>query len=224
MEQRQPDRRSATVALLGTGRMGRPVARRLLAAGFNVRVWNRTVARAAPLVLDGAYVAPFPARAAEGADVLLTLLPEAALHAATTGGQGALATLPFGAVWLQMGDIGIDQSARLRQRALGHRVRFVDAPFTGSEVAAGDGDLLVMASGSQSARIAAEPVLAALARQTLWVDHAGGGPRLKHALGAWVASLEEGSVERVALSAALGSRGSFPGAAAPRQEAAIDGK
>src|SRR3954463_13276349 len=94
-----------TVAVLGTGRIGRPVAARLLAAGFAVRVWNRTVSRAAPLVLDGAYVAAFPARAAEGADVLITLLPEAALQAATSGRQGALASLPFGSVWLQMGDI-----------------------------------------------------------------------------------------------------------------------
>src|SRR3954469_14424357 len=130
MDPRQPDARSATVALLGTGRIGRPVAERLLAAGFRVRVWNRSVARAAPLVLDGAYVAPFPARAAEGADVLLTLLPDSsALMAATRGPQGALAALPFGAVWIQMGDLGIQESARLRQLALGYRARYVDAPF-----------------------------------------------------------------------------------------------
>src|SRR3954463_16721887 len=105
-----------TVAVLGTGRIGRPVAARLLAAGFNVRVWNRTVARAAPLVLDGASVAPFPARAADGADVLITLLTDpAALREAA---HGALPALRFGAVWLQMGDVGIDQSARLRQLAL----------------------------------------------------------------------------------------------------------
>src|SRR3954469_16428771 len=102
MDPRQPDARSATVALLGTGRIGLPIARRLLAAGFQVRVWNRTVARAAPLVLDGAYVAPFPARAAQGADVLLTLLPDAeSLRGATAGTHGALASLRFGAVWLQ---------------------------------------------------------------------------------------------------------------------------
>jgi 3-hydroxyisobutyrate dehydrogenase len=224
MHQRQPEERSATVALLGTGRVGLPVARRLLAAGFNVRVWNRTVARAAPLVLEGAYVAPFPARAAEGADLLLTFLPDAALHAATSGLQGALASLPFGAVWLQMGDIGVEQSARLRQRALGYRVRLVDAPFTGSEEEARTGDLMVMASGSQSARSTAGPVLDAIARQTLWVDHPGGGPWLKHALRQWVGLLAEGSAERVALSAALDPRGPFPAVPASREEAAIDEK
>src|SRR3954447_25456252 len=115
MDGPQPHGRRPTVALLGTGRIGRPMARRLLAAGFDVRVWNRTVARAAPLVLDGARVAPFPARAADGADVLLTLLTDPrALHEAA---RGALPSLRFGAVWLQMGDIGTDQSARLRQLA-----------------------------------------------------------------------------------------------------------
>lgn len=203
-DEQQPKGRKTTVALLGAGRIGRPVARRLLAAGFGVRVWDRTAAQAAPLLLDGAYVAPFPARAAEGADLLLTLLPDAAdLRLATRGSLGALVSLPFGAVWLQMGDIGIDHSARLRQRTLG-RVRFVDAPFTGSEQAACDGELMVLASGSESARAAAEPVLDAIAQQTLWVDHAGGGSWLKHALGAWVSSLAEGSIERAALSAALG--------------------
>src|SRR4051812_44236345 len=166
MDERQSTGRGATVAVLGTGRVGRPVAQRLLAAGFRVRVWNRSVARAAPLVLDGAYVAPFPARAAEGADVLLTLLtdPEALREAA----RDALRSLRFGAVWLQMGDVGVDQSARLGQLALGHRVRFVDAPFTGSEEAARDGDLVVLASGSGSARTSAQPVLDAIARRTLW--------------------------------------------------------
>jgi 3-hydroxyisobutyrate dehydrogenase len=205
MDPRQPNERSVTVALLGTGRIGRPVARRLLAAGFNVRVWNRTVARAAPLVLDGAYVAPFPARAAEGADLLLTFLPDArSLLSAVRGSQGALASLPFGAVWLQMADIGVAESRSLRQLALGHRVRFVDAPFVGSEGAAAEGRLLVLASGSESARIAAEPVLDAVARETLWVNHDGGGSLLKHALGVWAGSAADGSVERAALDAALG--------------------
>jgi 3-hydroxyisobutyrate dehydrogenase len=213
MHERQPEPRRATVALLGTGRIGRPVAERLLAAGFAVRVWNRTVARAAPLVLGGAYVAPFPARAAEGADVLLTLMPDAdALLAATRGPQGALASLPFGALWLQMGDIGIDQSARLRQMALGHSARYVDAPFLGSPAEARDGRLMVLASGAGSARASAAPVLDAIARQTLWVGRSGGGPWVKHALVAWAGSLPEGSAEQAALNSALGLGRALPSA------------
>src|SRR4051794_35408262 len=193
--------REVTVALLGTGRVGRPVAERLLAAGYDLRVWNRTAARAAPLVLAGARVAPFPARAAEGADVLITLLPHAqALMTCMRGTQGALASLPFGATWIQMGDMGIAESVRLRQLALGHRVRYVDAPFVGAAAAAAAGRLMVMASGSGSARLAATPVLDAIASQTLWVDHPGGGALLKQALGAWAGSVAEGSAEQAVLS------------------------
>jgi 3-hydroxyisobutyrate dehydrogenase len=205
MRQAETKTPRATVALLGTGRIGRPVARRLLNAGFAVRVWNRTAARAAPLLLEGAHVTPYPARAAEGADVLLTLLPDTpALLTSVRGKQGALASLPFGAVWLQMADLAIPDSIRLRQLALGHRVRYVDAPFVGSEAAAGDGRLMVMASGSGSVRLAAAPVLDAIARQTLWVDHPGGGSLLKQALGAWAGSVMDGSAEQDVLGAALG--------------------
>jgi 3-hydroxyisobutyrate dehydrogenase len=213
MGQRQPEPGRATVALLGTGRIGRPVAQRLLAAGFGVRAWNRNVAHAAPLVLDGAYVAPFPARAAEGADVLLTLLPDlTALMAATRGPQGALAALPFGALWIQMGDLGVQESARLRQLALCYRARYVDAPFMGSPADAREGRLTVLASGAGSARAGAAPVLDALAQRTLWLDRSGGGPWLKHALRTWAGSLPPGSVEQVAISAALGLDRALPSA------------
>ena len=213
MDERHREPRGATVALLGTGRVGRPIAERLLAAGFRVRVWNRSVARAAPLVLAGAYVAPFPARAAEGADVLITLLPDAnAVLTATRGRQGALAALPFGAVWLQMGDVGIEESARLRQVALGHRARYVDAPFLGSPAEARDGRLMVLASGAGSARASAEPVFDAIAQRTLWVNNSGGGPWLKHALHTWAGSLPEGSTEQVAFHSALGLDRALPSA------------
>ncbi|MDQ1625137.1 MAG: 3-hydroxyisobutyrate dehydrogenase, partial [Actinomycetota bacterium] len=63
-----------TVALLGTGTMGLPMARNLSAAGFVVRAWNRTRGRAEPLGTDGATVHDSPGEAAQGADVLLTML------------------------------------------------------------------------------------------------------------------------------------------------------
>jgi 3-hydroxyisobutyrate dehydrogenase-like beta-hydroxyacid dehydrogenase len=72
-----PQSSNATaVAVLGTGSMGAPIARNLLAAGFPVSVWNRTAARAAPLVDDGARLAPSPADAAKNADVVLTMLAD----------------------------------------------------------------------------------------------------------------------------------------------------
>src|SRR4051794_13432815 len=196
--------RDRSVALLGAAGIGRHVARRLLLAGFELRVWDSALEEALPLMRDGARVVDHPVDAAVDADILLTLVPDMnALRDATAGPYGAFASLPFGAVWVQMGDIGIEPATRARERTLG-RVRYVDAPFMGLEQAARDGELMVMASGPESARAEVRPLLDAIARRTLWVDRAGGGSWLKHALGTWVSSLAEGSDERAALSAALG--------------------
>ena len=82
----------ADVAVLGTGTMGTPIARRLLDAGFSVRVWNRTAARAQPLAADGANVTTSPSEAADGARVVLTMLSDGeAVEHAMLGRAGALA-------------------------------------------------------------------------------------------------------------------------------------
>jgi lactate dehydrogenase-like 2-hydroxyacid dehydrogenase len=65
-----------SIAVLGTGTMGRPIAANLIAAGFNVSVWNRTAARAEPLREDGARLAGSPADAVASADVILTMLAD----------------------------------------------------------------------------------------------------------------------------------------------------
>src|SRR5204862_5537574 len=91
----------ATVALLGTGLMGEPMARNLLGAGFDLRVWNRTREKAEPLGEEGARVCATPAEAAQGADVLLTMLADGPTTEEALGG-GALEALPEGGVLLQM--------------------------------------------------------------------------------------------------------------------------
>src|SRR5436190_17958457 len=95
------DSNRSAIAVLGTGRMGAPIARNLLAAGFEVSVWNRTAERAAPLTADGARLSSSPAGAAEGADLVLTMLADGdAVNAAMTGREGALASLRTGSAWI----------------------------------------------------------------------------------------------------------------------------
>jgi 3-hydroxyisobutyrate dehydrogenase len=98
-----------SIAVLGTGRMGGPIARNLIAAGFRVSVWNRTAARAEPLVAEGARLASSPAEATASSTVIITMLADgAAVEAAMSGPDGALSTAPRGAVWIQMATVGID--------------------------------------------------------------------------------------------------------------------
>jgi 3-hydroxyisobutyrate dehydrogenase len=196
---------SPTIAVLGTGRMGAPIARNLLKAGFEVSVWNRTAARAEPLATDGARLATTPAEAADGVDVLLTMLTDGdAVNEAVTGPEGALASLRGGSVWIQMATVGDEWTERLASLASERNVEFVDAPVSGSDGPAREGQLIVLASGPEGTRAQLEPLFDAIGQKTLWLGPAGNGTRLKLVLNDWLASLTEGVAETIALTQALG--------------------
>jgi 3-hydroxyisobutyrate dehydrogenase len=185
--------------------MGAPIARNLLAAGFEVSAWNRTTERAAPLAADGATISPSPARAAEGADLLLTMLADGdAVNAAMTGPEGALASLRPGSTWIQMATIGDEWTKRLATLATENDLEFVDAPVSGSDGPAREGQLVVLASGPEATRAQLQPIFDAIGRKTLWLGPAGNGTRLKLVLNDWLASLTEGMAETIALAEALG--------------------
>jgi 3-hydroxyisobutyrate dehydrogenase len=193
------------IAVLGTGRMGAPIARNLLAAGFEVSVWNRTANRAAPLAADGARLATSPAEAAKGADVVLTMLTDGdAVVDAMTGREGALASLRPGSAWIQMATIGDEWTGRLATLADEHRLEFVDAPVSGSDGPARDAELVVLASGPERVRARLQPLFDAIGRKTLWLGRAGSGTRLKLVLNNWLASQVEAVAETIALTEALG--------------------
>jgi 3-hydroxyisobutyrate dehydrogenase len=197
--------RTKSVAVLGTGTMGAPIARNLLRAGFSVRVWNRTPAKAAPLVADGAWQAPIPAEAAAGAEVLITMLTDgAAVERVMTGAEGALSMLASGSIWIQMSTVGAEWSDRLAELASAHGVTYVDAPVSGSSEPAARGELEILASGADEVRHRVEPIFDTLGRRTVWLERAGDGSRLKLALNNWLGVLVEGMAETLALTKALG--------------------
>jgi 3-hydroxyisobutyrate dehydrogenase len=141
------------VTVLGTGGMGAPIARNLLAAGFPVTVWNRTESRAVALVEDGATLASSPLAAAADAGVVLTMLTDGEATAETIDGTaGAASGLGPGSIWIQMGTVGVTWTERLAERAAAHEVVFVDAPVSGSTGPAQEGELVVLASGPENVR------------------------------------------------------------------------
>jgi 3-hydroxyisobutyrate dehydrogenase len=193
-----------TVAVLGTGAMGAPMARNLLHAGFPVRVWNRTPAKAALVGID-ARRALTPGEAVAGADVLITMLADgAAVEQVMSGPKGALAMLPAGATWIQMSTVGAEWTDRLAGLVARHDVAFVDAPVSGSSGVAEKGELIILAAGATTVRRRVEPIFDVLGSQTLWLQNPGDGSRLKLALNNWLAVLVEGMVETLTLSEALG--------------------
>ncbi|MER6947882.1 NAD(P)-dependent oxidoreductase [Nonomuraea sp. NPDC000554] len=194
-----------TVALLGTGLMGAPMARNLLKQGAQVRVWNRTIDKALPLEADGAVVAGSPAEAVAGADVVITMLRDAdAVHEAMTS---AAAGLREGQIWAQMSTAGIAGTKRLAQLAAEHGLTYVDAPVQGTRQPAEQGTLIILAAGPPAAREALDPLFSALGQRTLWLDEDGAGAagtRLKMATVSYGISLTAVVAESLALAKGLG--------------------
>jgi 3-hydroxyisobutyrate dehydrogenase len=186
--------------------MGDAIAHQLLAAGFAVRVWNRTPARAAAAVAGGATAARTPADAVAEADIVLTMLTDgmAAASVIAPAGGGALAAMPRGCTWIQMGTIGPTWTDLLAAAAAASSIAFVDAPVSGSDQTARAGDLVVLASGPDAVRGVVAPIFDTIGRRTLWVGDAGAGSRLKLALNNWLACIVEGLAETLALTSALG--------------------
>jgi 3-hydroxyisobutyrate dehydrogenase len=188
-----------TIAVLGTGIMGAPMARNLLAAGFPVRAWNRSAEKAAPLADAGAVVAGSPAEAADGAQIVLTMLSDAdaVLDSVADALDGP-------EVWVQMSTVGIEGVERCAALAAEHGVAFVDAPVMGSRQPAEEGTLTVLASGPDELRERIDPLFDAVGARTSWVGEAGTAQRLKLVNNAWVLALVEGLAETLVLAEGLG--------------------
>jgi 3-hydroxyisobutyrate dehydrogenase len=191
-----------TVAVLGTGKMGAGMARQLLQHGHEVRVWNRSRDRAAPLADDGATVSDDPAEAVRGADVVLPMLFDA--DSVLEVLQEAADGLSESAVLVQCTTVGLDQP-RVAQAAGRLGLRVLDAPVLGTRQPAEEGKLVVLASGDPALRGVADPVLEAIGGRTVWVgDEVGQASRLKLVCNAWVATLTAGTAQSVALAEGLG--------------------
>ena len=117
-------------AVLGTGIMGSPMARNLAAAGLRTTVWDRSPGATAPLAEAGALVAASPAEAVRDADVVITMLPTAEVVNSVFFAGGVAQALARGAVWAQMGTIGLEATADVASRLgeLRPDALFVDAP------------------------------------------------------------------------------------------------
>ncbi|MGE0255998.1 MAG: NAD(P)-dependent oxidoreductase [Alphaproteobacteria bacterium] len=154
-----------TVAWIGTGKMGGPMARRLLAAGWPVVAVDPSEANVASVLAAGGRRAASPAGAARQADIAFTMLPDDdSLRAVALGDDGVLAGLPAGAVFVDMSTVSPAVSAEVRTAAQVGGVDFLAAPVAGSTQLAETGGLGVMASGPLAAYERAAPLLDVLAK------------------------------------------------------------
>ncbi|WP_445154529.1 NAD(P)-dependent oxidoreductase [Arthrobacter sp. Hor0625] len=193
-----------TVAVLGTGIMGAAMARNLLRAGHEVRVWNRDRAKTGPLVDAGALAAGSPADAVAGADVVLTMLFDAA--AVTDVIRQAAPGVRRGTAWVQSTTVGVDDAAPLADLAGEVGLDLVEAPVSGTRAPAEAGTLLVIAAGPDTVRERVAPVLDAIGARTLWTGQdpaAASATRLKLVVNSWVLAASNAAGEVVALAQVL---------------------
>ena len=186
--------------------MGAGMARSLLRAGMPVDVWNRSPERCADLAAAGAVAHSDPASAVAHAAVVITILSDAAATRSVALDAGMLAAMQPGAVWAQMGTIGVAATEELAAVAAAQRpvVMFVDAPVSGTRGPAEAGELFVLASGPERAKPVVEPAFGAIGRTTRWLGVAGAGSRLKLVWNTWLMFLIEGAAEVMALADAVG--------------------
>lgn len=161
---------SSTVAFVGLGNMGRPMAERLLEKGFTLRAHNRTAAKAAPLAERGATVAATPAEAAEGADVVVTMLADdTALADAALGPSGFVAALRPGALHVSMSTVSPEVTRRVAEAQPAGGSQLVAAPVMGRPDVAAAGNLWILAAGDPALEEACRPIFGALGRGHTWL-------------------------------------------------------
>jgi len=191
------------LAFLGLGQMGEPMARRLLRAGHDVTVWNRTRSRADALAGQGAAVADSPAQAAAGADAAFTMLADpAALREVVLGPDGLASGLAPGSVLVEMSTVGPDAIRELASR-LPEGVGLLDAPVLGSVPAVIEGSLKVLVGGDRETYERLREVLEVFG-PTTHVGELGAGASMKLVANSTLGAAVVGLGEALALADRLG--------------------
>lgn len=171
-------KQARTIAFIGTGLMGGPMARNLLKAGFTVRVWNRSVEKAQALVEHGAVLAASPADAAKGANIVITMLSDGNAVGNVLFDMGVAEALEKDAIVIDSSSIAPpiarDHSQKLKALGIAH----VDAPVSGGVPGATAGTLAIMAGGDEATVTSLGDVFSAMGRLT-YVGPSGAGQLCK---------------------------------------------
>ncbi|MGC1463672.1 MAG: NAD(P)-dependent oxidoreductase [Terracidiphilus sp.] len=168
------------IGFLGLGKMGTPMALRLLAAGHELSVWNRTEGRAEPVIREGAIAAATPAEAELGADVVITMLfDDAANEEVLFGPNGLIDALEPGALHISCSTISVALSERLTAEHAKRGIDFVAAPVFGRPNIAEAGRLWIVVAGAEEAVAKARPVLEPMSRG---ISVVGKQPKQAHAV------------------------------------------
>jgi len=189
----------AKLAFLGLGVMGYPMAGHLAAAGHEVVVYNRTGAKAEAWVAEhGGHAAETPRAAAEGRDFVMACVGnDDDLRSVVLGEDGAFAGMGRGAVFVDHTTASAVVARELAARGAEAGIGFVDAPISGGQAGAENGQLTVMCGGEAEAYARAEPVIEAYAKVCTRIGGTGAGQLTKMVNQICIAGLVQGLAEGV---------------------------
>ncbi len=186
-----------TVAVIGLGIMGGPMAVNLVKRGFDVIGYNRSPEKAKRVTSAGGRAAASIAEAVAEADLIITMVPDSPdVEAVALGEDGILAHAQKGAIWIDASTIRPDVAVAVAEAAAERGIRCLDAPVSGGEQGAIEGTLSIMVGGEQEVFDAARPVLDAVGKTIVLVGPSGSGQTVKAANQLIVA----GTIELVAES------------------------
>jgi len=189
------------VAFLGLGIMGRPMASNLAKAGHEVAVWNRTPGKDVP----GTRATASPAEAASGAEVVWMCVSDTkAVETVLFGPNGVEQSLMEGMIVVDSSTISPAATRRFAERVKARGVAYVDAPVTGSKVAAEGGTLVFMVGGDQAAIDRLGPLFAAMGKKIVRMGETGKGHAAKLVMNLQIALIYEGFAEALTLAVKLG--------------------
>jgi 3-hydroxyisobutyrate dehydrogenase-like beta-hydroxyacid dehydrogenase len=192
------------VAFLGLGIMGHAMATNLVKAGHEVTVWNRTPGK----MVEGAGIAPTPAAAAQGADVVwLCVSDTAAVEKVLFGPDGVEQSLAEGIspnIIADSSTISPSATVKFAERVRARGVSYVDAPMTGSKIGAANGSLIFMVGGDDAAIERLNPLFAAMGKKIFRMGETGKGQATKLAMNLQIALIFEGFAEALTLATKLG--------------------
>lgn len=193
------------IAFIGLGIMGLPMAINLAQAGFEVTGYNRSPEKTAELVAAGGKGARSIPEAVDGADFIITMVPDSVdVEAVVSGEAGVFAHAKAGALWIDNSSIRPDVAARLAEEARSAGLRSLDAPVSGGEAGAIGGVLSIMVGGEEKDFAEAEAVFNAVGKTVVLVGPSGSGQTVKAANQLIVAANIQALSEAVAFLEAYG--------------------
>jgi 3-hydroxyisobutyrate dehydrogenase-like beta-hydroxyacid dehydrogenase len=189
------------VAFFGLGIMGHAMATNLVKAGHEVTVWNRTPGK----MVEGAGIAPTPAAAAQGAEVVWMCVSDtAAVEQVLFGSDGVEQSMTDGMIIADSSTISPSATVKFAERVRAKGVAYVDAPMTGSKIGAANGSLIFMVGGDEAVIERLKPLFAAMGKKIFRMGDTGKGQATKLAMNLQIALIYEGFAEGLTLATKLG--------------------